>query len=172
MKSLTGASNGEEKTYVKTAYDQSAGKQYSNIPKAVTACANYFKLTHEGKSLLLDAASLFNGKNNGDISLTYKMMHPKGWSKRKLEHARHELEHYRFINISRQGGRNIATLYSLAWINIHPCGDKLQVPSTSDPARTYLIEREKWRKPKSKSTWSPADLCLVSTGEVANHASR
>ncbi len=163
----------KKKTYVKTVYDQSAGKQYANIPKAVTACANYAKLTHEGKSLLLDATSLFNGKNNGDISLTYKMMHPKGWSKRKLEHARKELEHYRFITTSRQGGRNTATLYALAWINIHPCNGKLQVPATLEPAKTYLTECEKWVKPKAKkanqSPWSPSIMRLVSTGEVSRN---
>lgn len=166
----------KKKPFVKTVYDQSAGKQYANIPKSVTASANYAKLTHEGKSLLLDAASLFNGKNNGDISLTHSLLHPKGWSKRKLFHARHELEHYRFINISRQGGRHSATLYSLAWFNIHPCNGKLQVPATSDPARTYLDEREKWVKPKAnsgkKTPWSPSVLHLVSTGEVSNHAPR
>lgn len=166
----------KKKTYLKTVYDHSAGKTFTAVQRAATACANYSKLTVEGKALLLDAASLFNGKNNGDISLTYKKMHPKGWSKRKLEHARKELEHYGFINVTRQGGRNTPTLYALAWINVQPCGGKLQAPSTSEASATYLVEREKWVKPKrskgKKTPWSPSVLRLVSTGEESDHASR
>ena len=154
-------------------YDQSAGKQHSSIPKAVTSCANYAKLTNDGKALIQDAGTQFNGQNNGNISLTYTLMHPMGWSnKRTLFNARHELEYYGFINMSRQGGRHSPTLYSLAWINIHRCGGKLQVPATTSPAKTYLIEREKWTKPKRRGKWSPETLRLVATGEVPKNAAR
>lgn len=153
----------------KRVYDESAGRKYANIPKAVTGCANYRKLSCEAKALLLDAASLLNGVNNGDISLTYSVMRELGWSKRKLFLARAELEYYRFINISRQGGSHTPTLYSLAWWNIHHCKGKLHVASTSEPQRTYLEEKHVYQKPNRKKTIQPDTAKMLKTGEIPAH---
>ena len=149
-------------------YDRTGGNQYLQIPVAVTSCANYRKLTYQGKALLMDAGTLFTGKNNGDISLAYKIMHPLGWSNGVLIRARQELEYYRFINISRQGGRNMPTLYSLAWININYCGGKLQVQPTSEPARTYLEDLLKLER-KKRPTMQSETIRLLTTGEIPEH---
>lgn len=158
-----------KKKYIeKRVYDVSAGKRYANIPKAVTDCPNYRKLSCEAKALLLDAASLLNGVNNGDISLTHTVLRDFGWnSKRKLFSARHELEHYGFINMSRQGGSHVATLYSLAWWNIHHCKGKLQVPSTNTPACTYLVEKPIYPKPNRKQSIQPDTVKVLRTGELS-----
>jgi len=152
------------------AYDVSAGKRYAAIPKAITDCANYRKLTTDAKALLLDSASLFNGKNNGDISLAIKLMEPLGWNKRRLMRARRELEYYGFITIARQGGSHKPTLYALAWINIHHCCGKLEVPSTKAPACTYLEEKSKYVPPGRKPSIQPETMRILNTVEIPEWA--
>lgn len=148
-------------------YDQSAGRQHANIPKSVTDCANYRKLSCEAKALMLDAASFLTGVNNGGISLTYTRMRELGWSKRKLFRARHELEYFRFINISRQGGSHSPTLYSLAWWNVHHCKGKLDVPATNEPQRTYLKEKPLFNPKKVANSIQPETVKILRTGEIS-----
>jgi hypothetical protein len=121
---------------------------FAQLANGVTSCENYLKLSMDARALMQDANAMFVGNNNGNICLAYKVMHSKGWSKRRLMNARHELEHYGFIEKTVEGGSHKATLYALAWINVQRCDGKHDAPPTVEPSMAYLKERDQWVSPK------------------------
>ncbi|MCW8918063.1 MAG: hypothetical protein OQL08_04545 [Gammaproteobacteria bacterium] len=107
------------------------------LPAAVLTHPNFISLSHKAVKLLLDMLSqlrLKEGgtKNNGDICIAWSIMsEERGWkSKETLNNARNELLHYGFIQVTRQGGRKICTLYAITWWAIDECNGKLDVAET------------------------------------------
>ena len=123
---------------------------YTTIPNKVIDCANYKKLSTDAKALLLEAGRMFTGQNNGDISLELVKMSPRGWTQRRLFRARHELEYYRFLIVTRRGGNRIVRLYALSWINVHKCRGKHHMEPTEYPGEEYLAEQPVWTREKTK----------------------
>jgi len=74
--------------------------------------------------MLNDIARQYNGKNNGDLVATWKVMQPKGWSsKTTLKKAIDELIYYGFIVMTQQGGISVGekqrpNLYAVTWQRI------------------------------------------------------
>jgi len=104
----------------------------------------YGKVTKAIK-LLLDAGMQYNGYNNGDICLTTSLMEKRGWtSKAGLQEALEELVHYGMIVLTRQGGRNRASLYALTWREIDECSGKLDIKSSKIPPGDWKTIKEKY----------------------------
>jgi predicted transcriptional regulator len=63
---------------------------------------------------------MYNGKNNGDLSASFKNMKAKGWrSETTLSKALNQLLEYGFLVKTRQGGlNNTCNLYGLTWKQI------------------------------------------------------
>jgi hypothetical protein len=58
-------------------------------------------------------------------------MKKRGWkSSDQLNRAKKELLRSGLVVVSRQGGRNKASLYALTWFPIHECKDKLDIQPT------------------------------------------
>lgn len=67
-------------------------------------------------------------------------MQPRGWrSKATLDKARKELLAAGWLELSRQGGRNRCSLYSVTFYAIDECGGKLDVPPTLTPKSTWRL---------------------------------
>jgi len=97
-------------------------------------CPRYIDLSHTAKTLLVDVVRLFNGKNNGDLAVTPKVMKARGWnSNSTLRRALGELLQAELLMLTRQGGRNKCSLYALTWLPIDECGGKLDVKPTITP---------------------------------------
>ena len=102
---------------------------------------NFIKLSPYALKLLMDIAAQYKGFNNGDFCITWTMMRERGWRSRDtLERSCKELLHYGWIAQTRQGGRNMASLYCITWQPIDDCKGKLDF---KPPAAALGY----WRKP-------------------------
>ena len=96
----------------------------------------YIALSHPAKTLLVDVAMQYSGKNNGDLAVTLSMMKKRGWrSNSTLRRALKELVEAEWLTMTRQGGRHKCNLYALTWEPIDECGGKLEVRPTITPPR-------------------------------------
>ena len=140
---------------------------YVKLPHKVIDCENYRMLSDAARGLLVDAARLFNGRNNGDIALTETLMRPLGWrGKRKLIQSRHELEHYGFLRVTRQGGKHkVPTLYALTWVNIQSCNGQHDEPPTDKPTEDFLVDKPRWVREKREAPTFPTIETQVQPGD-------
>lgn len=107
--------------------------------------------------LLIDLYTQFTGYNNGDLSAAWKIMKKRGWNSRDtLCRALQGLLAAGFIEKTRQGGKNLCSLYAVTWLPIDECPiksngmkfggkSKLDVSPTRTPSHL-------WRKNKSPDT--------------------
>lgn len=110
------------------------GGSFFAIPHAVLNSENYLKLSGYAVKLLNDIGVQFNGANNGDFCIAWKLMEKRGWkSKGTLHGAKQELLHYGMIILTKQGGRHTPSLYAFSWLAIDECKGKLEVSSTRTP---------------------------------------
>ena len=121
------------------------------VPIDVLESDEYASLSFPAKALLLDLAGQFRGRNNGQLSIAWKLMQPVGWrSKTTLYRAAKELLRADLIRVTRAGNRKRCTLYALTYREVHECGDKLDVASTKSPLRTFTSKKNlgssKWTK--------------------------
>jgi len=117
--------------------------RFIGIPMALLDSPNYLKLSFKAIKLLLEAGRQYNGFNNGDICLSSSLMRDRGWnSNATLQEALEELVHYGFLMLTRQGGRNKASLYAITWKEINDCKGKLDVQPTRIPPGT-------WKEPRA-----------------------
>ena len=76
-------------------------------------------LSKAARCLLTDICHQFNGKNNGSLAVAPKIMAPYGWlSRGSLDDALVELVALGFLEQTRQGGRNKASLFAITWKGI------------------------------------------------------
>lgn len=122
---------------------------FTAIPHAATSTRKYASLSAWGVKLMLDIASQYTGKNNGDLTASWTVMSTKGWrSKGTLQRAVDELQAVGFITRTRQGGRHVCALYALTWKPIDEClnrttrQSKLDVPPTVTPPGGWQDERD------------------------------
>jgi len=101
------------------------------LPKACLTHQNFIALSPYAVKLLIDLYTNYNGKNNGDFCCTWSLMKKRGWrSESTLSNARKELLYYGWIICSRQGGKNMASLYAVTFQSIDECKGKLDMRET------------------------------------------
>lgn len=108
------------------------------LPMAVLHCAKFRTLSGNALKLLLDIGSQYNGKNNGDLTAAWKVMHPKGWnSEATLNRAKKELLAAGFISETRKGRMpNLCSLYGITWMPLNP-SQKLDVGPAGFPVGAW-----------------------------------
>jgi len=108
------------------------GGQFFAMPTQVLRSVAYISVSSHAIRLLYDLGNQYNGKNNGDLSASFKVMkRDRGWkSSGTLSRAAKELIKYGLIIKSRQGGRNQCNLYALSFLKIHYCEGKLDIEPT------------------------------------------
>jgi len=117
------------------------GGSFVRLPHACLRHNNFIVLSAYAVKLLIDLYANYNGRNNGE-----SMMKKRGWrSESTLNNARKELLHYGWIICSRQGGKNMASLYAVSFQSIDECKGKLDVRET-------VTAPGNWKEPK-KITW-------------------
>ncbi len=101
------------------------------IPHAVLKSDAYRTLSAHAVKLLFDLAAQYRGKNNGDLTATWRIMQPLNWrSRQTLERALRELQEHGLIEKTRQGGLNKCNLFALTWRAIDTCSSKLEVAAS------------------------------------------
>ena len=104
------------------------------IPHIVIRSRGYAELSPISVKLLNDLLAQYNGKNNGDLSCTWKVMKERCWkSNDTLYKARDELLNGGWIIVTRQGGRHKCSLYAFTFYGIDDCKGKLDVQPTRTP---------------------------------------
>lgn len=102
------------------------------------ACA---QLSTHASKLLLDALGMLstNAKRNGDISLTPKLMEPRGWKSREtLGAAIYELVKSGILIKTRQGTREDTCLYALTLFPLDCDQSKIDInPWAYQPGREH-----------------------------------
>ena len=115
-----------------SSYSKSKGRKEAGnffmFPKSIWACDNYKNLSLIARSLLLEIAMQYNGKNNGDLTACYSDLNKRGWaSNTTIKKHLNELLHYGFIVCVQKGGINCGSkqrpnLYALTWLQIDKVG--------------------------------------------------
>ncbi len=104
---------------------------FIRFPHACLRHKNYIALSPYAVKLLIDLYANYNGRNNGDFCCTWSLMKKRGWrSESTLSNARKELLYYGWIICSRQGGKNMASLYAVTFQSIDECKGKLDMRET------------------------------------------
>jgi len=140
---------------------------YCNFPHALLDHENFKRLTAHGLKLLVDMYSFYNGRNNGDLSCTWKLLTPRGWkSPVTRDAAKAELQHYGLIVKTRTGSfNNRPDLFAVTWRKIDECIDKgtgnSKIELFKTPCKapgTWKLEksawdRKKWETSRPKQPW-------------------
>ena len=108
------------------------------LPHALLHSPAFRSLSYKAVKLLLDIASQFNGKNNGDLCAAWKIMVARGWkSEQTLQVAKNELLQAGMIAETRKGRRpNVCSLYGITWQPLNP-SDKFEIEPFAFPVGAW-----------------------------------
>ncbi len=124
------------------AKGRASRSSFVSLPHSLLNHPAMAKLSTRATKLLIDLATQYRGKNNGDLSATLTTLKKRGWkSSDQLFKARDELIDRGLIIVTRQGGRNLCNLYAITWQPIDDCKGKLDICSTIVPSNRW----KKWR---------------------------
>jgi hypothetical protein len=99
------------------------GEAFVALPMSVANSPLFTALSPHAVKLLIDVAAQYRGDNNGDLSLAWKLMKPRGWrSEATLHKAKREILDAGFLYETRKGQRpNLCSLFALTWHHLDPC---------------------------------------------------
>ncbi|CAN7312211.1 hypothetical protein LJR029_005473 [Caballeronia sp. LjRoot29] len=146
-----------DKRKYKAGKEKRDGTTFVAFPTVVLNSVAYLGLSAHARMLLVDIAAQYSGDNNGDFSIAWVLMKPRGWkSEDTLSKAKKELLESGLVVETRKGARpNKASLYALTWLALdqHP---KLDMTQKTFP-------RGKWRE---KEPPSPIKITILTTPGV------
>lgn len=91
--------------------------------------------------LLIDLASQYNGKNNGDLCAAVTVLKGRGWrSSATLNKSIHSLIEKGWLELTRQGGRHSASLFALTVWGIDGCGGKHDLKPNPVPSHRWKTD--------------------------------
>lgn len=118
--------------------------QFVMYPKIMLEHRAFSGLSPNAHKVLNYLASQCRGRNNGDLDVCEKNARKRGWniSGASLRRGAAELLAAGFIEMTRQGGRNRASLYGLSWLEF-----------ANDPKCDYIFDRPtfRWRNTNGSS---------------------
>lgn len=118
--------------------------QFVMYPKIMLEHRAFSGLSPNAHKVLNYLASQCRGRNNGDLDVCEKNARKRGWniSGASLRRGAVELEKAGFIERTRQGGKNKASLYGLSWLDF-----------ANDPKCDYHFRRPtfRWRNESGSS---------------------
>lgn len=134
---------------------RSSKGQFMRLPYEVIDSLDYLSLQPSSKQLLIDIFRQHNGRNNGDLSASFKLMQARGWtSKSTLKRALDRLLASGLIIKTRDGwfqGEHSSrcALYAVTWLGVDECpGKDLDVKPSPRPPRAFTIENKDSSCPK------------------------
>ncbi|MGN6479887.1 hypothetical protein [Luteibacter sp.] len=129
---------------------------FARIPHDLQDSENWAQCGGTAIKLLCALVRQFNGRNNGDLCASIKVLSTRGWrSADTLHWSLKELEHFGFIELTRQGGRNLPNLYALTWRPIDECGGKLDRSPTSKASDVWKLPKAAFKRPQKNTSSSP-----------------
>lgn len=124
------------------------GHTFLRLPHYVITSPQWRALSGNAIKFIVELAAAYDGRNNGDLSLTRKMAGQRGWrSGETRDQAADEAEAAGFIVQTRHGHRGgICNLYAVTWEPIDDVGNGTEVAPERTASR--LWER---REPLAKN---------------------
>ena len=99
------------------------GHTFLLLPHYVITSPQWRALSGSAVKFIVELAASFNGRNNGDLSLTRTMALARGWrSGETRDQAAEEAEAAGFIVQTRYGNKGICNLYAITWVPIDDVG--------------------------------------------------
>lgn len=148
----------------KKQHTRSRGKggnsRFVMLPAELIFSRNWSRLSGSAVRLLVELLSQlrFDHKtkepnNNGDLCATMSVLSARGWrSSDTLRTALAELEHYGFIEKSRQGAKRRCNLFAVTNWPVNECSGKLDIGPTRQPKRLYREERPEFKASEWKAS--------------------
>jgi hypothetical protein len=104
--------------------DDADGATFVRLPCVVITSPGYRQASHTARSLLIDVAQQFDGRNNGRLTAAAKYLEPLGWkSPGVVAWALRELQACGLLVMTRQGGLNRPSWFALTWRGLHQATD-------------------------------------------------
>lgn len=120
--------------------------RFAGLPHYLMGTGNYIELSVYSKALLYELAYQYNGKNNGDLTLTASLLGERGFASSTVSRCLNELKERGFVVVTRQGWkqRGKPTLLAITWqgIDDHPSGLKYDEGVKVDPRPLSLWRNE------------------------------
>ena len=111
--SLNDVANKTNKRFKDNA-EKRGNKPFTAMRHDVMDSEAWARTSMKGIKLIMDLVAQYRGNNNGDLCLAWKTMKQRGWkSEDTLNKAKDELIEKQWIVCTRQGSRNVASLYAL-----------------------------------------------------------
>ena len=128
----------------KNRYKDHAAKRerggYVALAHVILRSESFANLSPKAVKLLMDLLAQYKGDNNGDLCAAWTLMKKRGRnSKATLWNALEELKEKGWIEVSRQGGRNRASLYAVTFFSVDECKGKLDIAPTGSPKGTWKL---------------------------------
>lgn len=135
---------------------QEAGT-FIRLPHALIDSDNWMQCSKSARALLIDIARQYNGMNNGDLCAAITTLKPYGWTRGEtVSNLIRKLRHYGFLELTRQGGLNMPSLYALTWQPVNECNGKHDAKPTITGSGGWNYPVAKFKRPmrKSRSTYA------------------
>jgi hypothetical protein len=117
---------------IRKSKGRSSTRRFVQFPNQLLESRRFLTLSGHAVKTLMYLASQYNGHNNGDLGIAWKIASVKGISSNdSLRRGALELIEAGFVIQSRQGGRNRCSLFALAWFSIDHCDGKLDITATN-----------------------------------------
>lgn len=98
---------------------------FVSLPNNFLRSETLENLSPSASKLLFQMLRQLGKDNNGDLQASWSVLKDRGWkSKATLNKALRELRKAGVITQTRQGGRNLCSLYALTFVAIDECLDK------------------------------------------------
>lgn len=119
------------------------GPSFLMLPHFLIQSNEWRALSGSAIKFLIELASAYDGKNNGDLSFSRKEVKARGWkSNGTLGRAIEEAIEAGFCVVTRHGSRNVCSLYAITWQPIDNIRDKgLIFPAESTASHRW---RNRW----------------------------
>jgi hypothetical protein len=113
------------------------------LTRNVTESPEFNALSGNATKLLIQLAQEYRPGKNGNLSCAWGDMSKRGWrSPGTLQDAKRELLDGGWIICTRQGGKNLCSLFAVTWWPVDECGGIHDYP----PER---VASNAWRKTKT-----------------------
>lgn len=124
---------------------------FSLLPHVVQESKNWAQCSPMATRLLMDLLGQFKGSNNGDLCAALRVLKPRGWTRGEtISDTLRELIYYGMIEMTRQGGRNRASLFAVTWKPIDHCKGKLEANPTNVASRLWAEIKPPYIRPIKK----------------------
>ncbi len=112
--------------------------KFLGIPHHVLESPAYNALDGWSVKLLVDIGKQYTGFNNGDLNAAYSQLKEQGWrSPSTLNKSLKRLQEVGLIQLTRQGGKNLCSLYAITWQGINDCKGKIDIAASKQPSNLW-----------------------------------